>query len=100
MRRVAASLLLITFLAMGTGLLAHLHELDHQRQDAHQAPQPAHDESNCLIHALLHVPMLATPTLALLVCLGLFVAFLTLLDTPLVSQRDISRIDCRGPPAC
>ena len=34
----------------------------------------------------------------LLICLGLFVAFLTLLTPQLASQRVAIRIDCRGPP--
>jgi hypothetical protein len=33
-----------------------------------------------------------------LICLGLFVAFLTLLDKPLISRPVPVRIDCRGPP--
>jgi len=36
----------------------------------------------------------------LLVQLGLFVAFLTLLATPVTRLRLPARIDCRGSPSC
>jgi hypothetical protein len=104
-------LLLLAFGALGTGALEYLHNAEHRREDAREAaaavaagrpvkPQPLHDESNCDLHAQLHVPLLAAGWVPLLVCLGLFVAFLTLLAPPLVSQRPLLRLDCRGPPAC
>ncbi len=87
------------------------HEAQHAREDAalvaaaKAAGQPApvvpvHDESNCLIHAQLHMPLLSAGWVPLLVCLGIFVAFLTLLSTPLVSHRMPVCLVCRGPPAC
>ena len=108
MKRLAAILLLICFLPLGTGGLLYLHEMQHQREDAQQdaiakaAGAPItphhHDESNCQTCAQLHMPMLAAGWTPILICLGLLIAFLTLLDAPLISRPAPSRIDCRGPP--
>ncbi len=57
-----------------------------------------HDESNCFVHAQLHLARMPVAWVPLLILLGLFVAFLTQIASPLVSQRQIFRIDCRGPP--
>jgi hypothetical protein len=111
MRKVAAIVLLLCFTALGTGLVDHLHNLDHAREDARlaaaaeaaglPAPKPVqHDDSNCDIHAQLHLPLLAVAWVPLLICLGLLVAFLTEIATQLVSQRLPLCLDCRGPPAC
>jgi hypothetical protein len=93
-RRLLAILLTLAFLALATGVFAHLHDLQH-RDDA-----TAHDEEACVVHAQLRAPLLASGWVPLLVCLGTFVAFLSLITPPLVSQRLIFRLDCRGPPAC
>jgi hypothetical protein len=108
LKRVTSIVLLICFLGLGTGTLEYLHELQHAREDAvvdamaKAAGLPVkphhHDESNCEICAQLHVQFVFTQWAPLLVCLGLFVAFLTLLDTPLILRRLPVRIDCRGPP--
>ena len=111
MRRIAASVLLLCFLALGSGAAEWAHNLAHEREDAleeaaaHQAgmpekPQPAHDDSNCPTHAQLHMPILSVAWAPSLVCLGVLVAFLTLLSPALVSQRSVYAIDCRGPPFC
>jgi hypothetical protein len=57
-----------------------------------------HDESNCAIHAQLHLQFLAAGFTPILICLGLFLAFLSLLDSPLLGRLLPARIDCRGPP--
>jgi hypothetical protein len=109
MYRLAGVILALFFLASGTGLLDHLHDLDHARTDAEvmAAAQaegrpmkgaPVHDDDNCVIHAQLHAPLLAGGWVAFLICLGLYVAFLTLLAPELVPQPAFSRLDCRGPP--
>ena len=110
MRRVAAILLLICFAALGTGTLEYLHNLQHAREDAVEAAaakaaglpeksQPAHDETNCDVHAQLHVPLMAAAWVPVLVLLGLFVAFLTqLAPVPPVLELT-TRLACRGPPA-
>jgi hypothetical protein len=102
-------LLTLSFLALGTGGFEFLHNLQHAREDAEisalaekanrSTPGPVHhDESNCLIHFQLHLPMIFAGWVPLLVSVGVFVAFLTLLAATLVSQRPLLRLDCRGPP--
>jgi hypothetical protein len=107
-KRLAAILLLTCFLPLGTGGLLCLHEMQHQREDARQdaiakaAGLPItphhHDESNCETCSQLHMPMLAAGWIPILICLGLLIAFLSLLDTPLIPRPLPARIDCRGPP--
>lgn len=109
MRRVASILLLLCFAALGTGALEWLHNQEHEREDAIQLaaaraaglpdlPKPTHDDSNCAVHAQLHLLVMAAGWVPVLVSLGVLVAFLSLLDAPLVSQRTPLRIACRGPP--
>jgi len=108
-KRFAAILLLGVFLGIGSGALEYVHDLVHDIEDAQmdalcvKTGVPVlphhHDESNCEVHAQLHMPLLLTGWTPILVCLGLFVAFLTLLDTPLIPRLIPACIDCRGPPA-
>jgi hypothetical protein len=127
LHRLAPILLAISFTLLGSGTLEHVHNLDHAARDAaaanegpegpghacdaahghahdadgnHHPGVPGHDESNCDIHAQLQAPLLAARWVPLLVCLGLFVAFLTLLSPRLTPQRVPLRTDCRGPPIC
>ena len=92
-------------------MLAHLHELQHEWEDAAHAaeaeaaglppsPEEHHDESNCQVHAQLQLPFTASGWVQLLVLLGLFVAFLTCLPAQVAEHHPLARIDCRGPPAC
>ena len=110
--RVAALLLSLCFVGLGSGVLRFAHDAAHAHDDARvdaaaraaglpvdPAGRHAHDESNCDLHALLNAPLLAAQTVPLLVQLGLFVAFLTLLSNPVTRLRLPARIDCRGPPA-
>lgn len=119
MKRFWAILLLCAVAAVGSGALryahdmlhapgaAHAHEHGHHHGHDHPGghdeptlPAPLHDESTCVIHALLKLPMLGGGFVPLLVCLGLFVAFLTLLPTtPVRSRRPLLLLDRRGPPA-
>ena len=108
-RRWPAILLLLAFLALGSGGFEYVHNHQHLHDgvahadgDPHHddAPTPAHDAANCFLHHLLRAPLLSIGWTPILVCLGLFVAFLTLLSPPLIAQRQYVRIDCRGPPAC
>jgi hypothetical protein len=108
LKRLGAILLIGCFLGIGSGVLEYVHDLVHDMEDAQQDAicvrlgipvQPHHhDESNCEVHAQLHMPLLMAGWTPLLICLGLFVAFLTLLDTPLIPRLVPARIDCRGPP--
>ena len=111
-RRLAAIFLLLWFTALGCGLLEYVHNLQHQAEDArasamlrqsapqgdHEPATPVHDDTNCPVHAQLHMPLLVAGWVPMLVCLGLFVAFLTLIESPLISHRCPVRVDCRGPP--
>ena len=116
MNRAASILLLLCFVGLATKSLSHLHDLDHRQQDAARSAEAAaaslpapdephhhhhhHDESNCDLHAQLQLPIIAVGWVPLLVCLGLFLAFLTLLPASRVDQRQPVRVHCRGPPAC
>ena len=111
-RRVAPILLIVVLAALGTGMLQALHEHAHALADAgasaechghdhgsdHEPAPVRHDESNCELHALLRAPILSAGPVAILICLGLFVAFLTSVEPPLASRRVPLRCDCRGPP--
>jgi hypothetical protein len=104
-RRASGFLLLMAVFFAGSGLAGYLHELDHLSGRVPPSvsrilgvSEPGHDESACSICLNLHAPALAGFTVALLICVGIFVAFLTQLAPHLVSQRALARIDCRGPP--
>jgi hypothetical protein len=108
-RRIPAILLLIWFLGLGTGAMEYLHEQEHAREDARidalataaGMPVPAHhehDDNNCPVHAQLHLPIISMGWLPILVCLGMWIGFLTLLNTPLIPRPLFTAVDCRGPP--
>lgn len=104
MRRFASILLLLGFVTLGTGLLENLHLQSHLQE--HQRTKLAQDDTNhsdpsacdCQLCLQLHLPTISAGWVPLLICLGLFVAFLTLLDPSPMPQRAAVRIDCRGPP--
>ena len=112
LRRAAAILLLASVGALGTGLFGRLHAAVHPHERAGRLPSTAcadgpdhhphdpEDDSDCRIDLLLKAPVTSFSSVPVLVLVGLFVAFLTLLSQPLVSTRVPSRLDCRGPPAC
>jgi hypothetical protein len=103
-RRFAPIVLLITFLALGTGLLESLHlrthMRDHARDNSSLPDQDRHDRSDgdCAICIQLHLPALSAAWVPFLVCLGLMVAFLSLLSSPPARRQIFLRLDCRGPP--
>lgn len=103
-KRTFAILAVVWFLALGTGAAEYLHNAQHAREDAQRARRgddrssPVHDDTNCPVHSQLHQPLVATPAVPLLICAGLFIAFLSQLPTSIVSIRVPARIDCRGPP--
>ena len=105
-RHFAAIVLLACFLALGSGALEYLHALEHQRQDSalaqrNQTPQPyrpIHNDLNCAIHAMLHMPMVCAALAALLICLGIVTAFLGLPASTLLAQQWHAAFNCRGPP--
>jgi len=105
-RIVVAILLVLAFLALGSGAAEHGHNLAHAREDAaaaaehgHPEPHPpVHDDHNCAVHAQLNGPLLAGHVVPALVAAGLFVAFVTQLAPRLQPQLVPVRIRCRGPP--
>lgn len=104
-RRLPAILLLIAFAALGSGLLEDLHLRAHLTQTAaaaHTGTDPSgHDRGDpdgCELCAHLHVGRISAGWLPVMICLGVFVAFLTQLSPRLAPQRVAARIDCRGPP--
>jgi hypothetical protein len=110
MRRLVVMLTVAWFLALGSGLVERIHNAQDAIEDArvaaelaktpgpHQHP-PVHDDSNCAVHAQLHLPLIATPIIVLLICTGLLVAFVTQLAPVPAGTRPLCRIDCRGPPS-
>ena len=111
MRRFPAILLLIAVATLGSGALRYAHEMAHadaHLADAHghsghghgEAPShaPAHDESNCFVHAMLKLPMLGAGHVPVLVLIGTFVAFLTSLPVAVRCRRPVLLLDSRGPP--
>jgi hypothetical protein len=102
-RRLAAIILLVGFAALGTGLLEGVHLRTHlieQAQARAAHPDQHHPQSadDCELCAQLHLPVMSRGWVPMLVCLGLLVAFLTLLAPALTPQRVLLRLDCRGPP--
>jgi len=102
-RRFGATLLVLAFAAIGSGLLLHVHNLAHATEhvDAHgeHHPMPA-DSRTCDLHGKLTAPVISVGFTPVLIALGLFVAFLTQLSPAWVSAFAHRRIDCRGPPVC
>lgn len=108
-QRLGAILLVTCYAALGSGAVERWHNAQHAREDArtvwlaHQAGMPLpviplHDDSNCSFHAQLHVSGLAVAWISPLICLGLFIAFLTLPGHRFALQRVKVAISCRGPP--
>ena len=115
MQRVAAWVMLVCYAALGSGTVEYWHNQQHAAEDSgalvvatavpgspaiqHDDHPPLHDESNCPIHLQLHLAGLAVAWVSLLICLGLFVAFLTML-APVSRGRQVAfSLACRGPPA-
>jgi hypothetical protein len=104
-RRLPAILLLIAFAALGSGLLEGLHLRTHLAQQSAAAETgttgAGHDQGDgdgCELCVNLHVGRISAGFVPVMICLGVFVAFLTQLAPRLAPQRVAARIDCRGPP--
>lgn len=115
MYRTAAIVLILCYAALGSGAMEYWHNAQHAAEDAAIAAgridvasaashdddhdhSPIHDESNCPVHAQLHLAGLAVAWVPLLICLGFFVAFLTLLPPCVVARQAVFALPCRGPP--
>jgi len=108
-QRFAAIVLVLCYAALGSGVAERWHNAQHAAEDAvalsaardagHPLSHaPIHDESNCEFHCQLHISVMAVAWVPLLICLGLFVAFLTMLPVRLPVQARRVVIPCRGPP--
>jgi hypothetical protein len=117
-RCLAAYALLWTFLLIGSGALEYMHNWAHELEDRlsdqveaaaaptypsnlHPLPihrEHEHDENNCEVHAQIHMAIILNAWVPLLIRLGIWIAFLTLLAVPLIPRLLPARIDCRGPP--
>lgn len=93
---------------MSSGLMKYVHELEHLGAPGVQAAgmqlaqtpdKPGHDENDCAVCVTLHAPLSFTGYTPVLVFLGLFVAFLTLLPRPFTSVRVPLVLESRGPPS-
>lgn len=109
MNRAAAAILVLCYLALGSGAVERWHNAQHAAEDARAivaaqkagvpAPVlPNHDDGNCLIHSQIHLSTMAAGWVPLLIILGAFVAFLTLLPVKVVSVERYFDFACRGPP--
>ncbi len=106
--RLSSILLLLAFLGLGTGGLSYLHDRQHEAEDAAEAAerraaglpveQHHHDESNCPVHAQLHLHFTAGGTPPPTITVGPLFAVLTLTSEPLIHRGPPSRADCRDPP--
>ena len=79
-RRWTTILVIGMMLTLGSGVVQFAHN-----RDAH-AGHANHDEATCLIHAMMHGPVLDTGAVPTLICVGLFVAFLTMLASQPATQ--------------
>jgi hypothetical protein len=107
-KRAASILLLICFLALGTGTVQYLHNLQHQAEDAREdaiarasgqaTEHHHHDESNCEVHAQLVLAFFFDGWTPLLMLLGLLVGRSIVASLFRIPRLTPIRIDCRGPP--
>ena len=105
MRRLPALVLMLAVAALGSGALRYVHELEHAARGAqhhHEEPaNPPHgdgEDTNCFLHAKLNLPMLSGGYVAVLVCVGMFVAFFTSPAALVLCRRPVLLLDSRGPP--
>jgi hypothetical protein len=109
-QQVAATVLLLCYLGLGSGAVESWHNAQHAAEDAKAAATaqqagmpldhlPFHSDENCAVHWQLHLATMAVGWVPILICLGLFLAFLSELPRqPVAFQRSVV-IPCRGPPS-
>lgn len=108
--RLAALVLVCCYAALGSGAVERWHNAQHAAEDARVMAAaraagvpmdhaPEHDDSNCPFHAQMHLSGLAIAWVPLLICLGFFITFLSMLPERLAPQMRAALATCRGPPA-
>ena len=108
MNRLAAILLLFAFAAIGTGGMGYVHDRQHAAEDALEdaadraAGVPVehhhHDESNCALHAQLHLLVIAGGWAPVIGPGTLVAAASPPPRQASVGRRPPARADCRDPP--
>jgi hypothetical protein len=106
-RRLTGILLLAIFAGSQTGWLNYLHLREHcgmrqvtrsQITVATPWPVDGHDERTCPICTTLHMPLASAGYVPPLVCFGLLLAFLTLLNPRPAARQAFAWVESRGPP--
>jgi hypothetical protein len=108
MRRAAATLLALWILALGSGLVECVHELQHEMEDrvedarAAAAGKPLegheHDETNCSVHLQLHLPLLQVPWVPAIAVFLAVIAVVDVVGARCASAGFVERKRCRDPP--
>lgn len=107
MRRITGILLLAIFAGSQTGWLNYLHLREHAgaRPVARSRmtlalpwPVDRHDEGTCPVCATLHMPLASAGCVPLLICFGLLVSFLSLLNPRPAARQAFAWVESRGPP--
>jgi hypothetical protein len=106
--RIIGALLLAIFAATQSGGLNYLHLQEHlaaghamRQRVTLGIPWPIdhHDERACPVCMTLHMPLSAAAGyIPLLICLGLLLAFLSLLSPRPATPQAFAWIESRGPP--
>ena len=89
--------------------MAYWHNAEHTREDAVLAAaanaggepvdeHPHHDDTNCAIHAQLHMALMVVAWVLFVLCLGLLTLTFLPFASRLYEQRVPARLACRGPP--
>lgn len=99
LRRGVIVLSVLWFVALGAGALEHAHNSHHAWEDRHHSDAPVHDDSNCAVHAQLHLPLMAAGTPPTILPQGEVLAVLIERAPAMRALRVPTRLDCRGPPA-
>lgn len=103
LRRFWSTFLLLTWCALGTGLLAHLHNVQHEQEDrrevrlGHHGPVQ-HDERNCDLHAQLCAPVMSQTTIIVVPTAGVLLETLQPVDQTVHVDPIRLLHACRGPP--
>lgn len=109
-RQVIVMLLVVAFLATGSGAFSSLHAHQHVDEHSHAlsgsddssvqpSPSTGHSEWNCSIFLSLHTPLFLATLVLLFICVGALPCFRHDEADLLFSQPVELSFDCRGPPA-
>lgn len=101
MRRIAALLLLLAFVALASGLPQWTHRRDHDLQHLLSGKdQPASDENPCSLCLALHLPLTGASHAPALVDAGSVPSEIFHCTPGNTTNHPAALLPCRGPPAC